>query len=117
MYHRAIDKFDLKAALEITWILVNIGNEYVDRTKPWALAKVDQEELAAVMYRLLELVRIIGVMLVPFLPSTSEKLLVQFGESGAIGDLSRALTWGGLIEGSVLVKGGVLFPRLEEKAA
>lgn len=115
MYHRAIDKFDLKAALEITWILVNIGNEYVDRTKPWALAKVNQEELAAVMYRLLELVRIIGVMLVPFLPRTAEKLLVQFGESGAIGDLSRALTWGGLIEGSVLVKGGVLFPRLEEK--
>lgn len=119
MYHRAIDKFDLKAALEIVWILVNIGNEYVDRTKPWALAKTDQDELAAVMYRLLELVRIIGVLLLPFLPTSSEKLLSQFGESGRIDgtDLSRTLAWGGLIEGSTLVKGPVLFPRFEEKSA
>lgn len=118
MYHRAIDKFDLKAALEIVWILVNIGNEYVDRTKPWALAKVDQDELAAVMYRLLELVRIIGILLLPFLPGSAQKLLGQFGECGRIdgSDLSRVLAWGGLTEGSTLTKGSILFPRLEEKS-
>lgn len=115
MYHRAIDRFDLKAALEIVWVLVNTGNEYVDRTKPWALAKTDMDGLAEVMYRLLELVRIIGVLLAPFLPNTSEKLLAQFGESGKVQDLAVALTWGGLIEGTTLVKGEPLFPRLEEK--
>jgi methionyl-tRNA synthetase len=116
MYHRAIDRFDLKAALEIVWIFAGIGNEYVDKMKPWALAKTDMDALAEVMYRLLELIRIIGLLLAPFLPTTSEKLLSQFGESGKVEDFDRALAWGGLIEGVRVVKGEPLFPRLEEKS-
>jgi methionyl-tRNA synthetase len=115
-YHNSIDAFDLKVALETVIKLMNAGNEYVERTKPWALAKTDMDALALVMYQLLELVRIIAVALTPFIPATAEKILAQYGEAGVITDLDTALTWGQLPENLQLTKGEPLFPRIEEAA-
>lgn len=113
-YHQAIGDFDLKLATEIIVKCMHAGNEHVEKTKPWALAKTDMDALAEVMYQLLELVRIIGVLLLPFIPTTAEKILAQYGESGKVSDLDMALTWGQLQENLQLTKGEPLFPRLEE---
>lgn len=113
-YHAAIEAFDLKMAVEIVVKLMHAGNEYVEVTKPWALAKTDMDALAEVMYQLLELIRIIGVLLLPFVPGTAEKILVQYGSAGSTKNLQESLIWGQLSEGVQLVKGEPLFPRFEE---
>ncbi len=112
-YHAAIAEFDLKRALEIVLKLVQAANEHVEVCKPWVLAKSDMEKLGEVMYQLLETVRIIGVLLQPFLPGTSEKILAQFG--GVTGGVSfeKNLAWGQLEIGTSLTKGEPLFPRIE----
>ena len=52
-------------------------NKYIDQTMPWALAKDPEKigRLATVLYNLLESVRIGGILLQPFLPDTSAKIL------------------------------------------
>lgn len=117
-YHAAIAAFDLKLAVETVVKLMNAGNEHVEKNKPWALAKTDMDKLAEVMYELLEIVRIIGVLLLPIIPNTAEKLLAQYGSAGKAQyekDLDQALTWGQLPQDIQLTKGEPLFPRIEEE--
>ncbi len=113
-YQKGMSEFDVKAAVESVLRLIAAGNEHVELSKPWVLAKSDTEKLSEVMYQLLEIVRIIGVLMTPFLPGSCEKLLAQYGEKGRIQDWARAVSWGQLEEGAQLVKGEILFPRIEE---
>lgn len=115
-YHAAISVFDLKRALEIVLRLIHAANEHVEMSKPWVLAKADMEKLGEVMYQLLETVRIIGVLLQPFLPATSEKILSQFGAQGSDVSFEKNLSWGMLEIGVTLTKGEPLFPRIEVAA-
>lgn len=59
-------------------------NKYIDETAPWVLAKSEESRprLEAVLYNLLECIRMLGVMLLPFLPRSAEKILAQLGISG-----------------------------------
>ena len=54
-------------------------NKYIDETTPWVLAKDEnkKERLATVLYNLLESIRICAILLSPFIPSTSKKILDQ----------------------------------------
>jgi methionyl-tRNA synthetase len=108
-YHENFAKFDLKAALEGILRLSDVANTYVEDKKPWVLAKEDQEELAKVMYKLLELIRHIGVMLLPFIPETAEKILSRIGTDKE----NASENWGELKKDSAVQKGEPLFPRLE----
>ncbi len=55
------------------------SNKYIDETTPWILAKDEsnKERLGTVIYNLLESIRCGAVLLQPFLPETSEKILKQ----------------------------------------
>ena len=59
--------------------LAKRANKYIDETEPWVLGKdeAQKERLATVLYVLLETIRFLGVLLKPFLPETSEKILAQ----------------------------------------
>ena len=59
-------------------------NKYIDETAPWVLAKSEESRprLEAVLYNLLESIRMLGVMLLPFIPRSAEKILAQLGVSG-----------------------------------
>ena len=56
-------------------------NKYIDETTPWALAKdeANKARLEAVLYNLLECIRILGVLLTPFIPDSCEKIAQQLG--------------------------------------
>ena len=56
-------------------------NKYIDETAPWVLAKSEESRprLEAVLYNLLECIRMLGVMLLPFLPRSAEKILPSWG--------------------------------------
>ena len=91
-------------------------NKYIDETMPWALAKDPDSisRLATVLYNLLESIRISAVLLEPFLPVTSEKILNQLNTQKR--DIESVQTFGQLENGICVTKKlEILFQRLDEK--
>jgi methionyl-tRNA synthetase len=107
-----IQRNELQTALMSVWTLVNRANQYVDQTAPFKLAKdpAQAARLDAVLYTLAETCRILGVLLVPFLPNTAEKIYQQLGLGAAPADF-RAAAWGGLNPGHRVAAPSPLFPR------
>lgn len=66
-------------ALEEIFILLRKSNKYIDETTPWILAKDESKKgrLSTVLYNLLESLRISSILLKPFIPDTSLKILEQ----------------------------------------
>ncbi len=105
----------LQAALVDIWGLVTQGNQYVDRTAPFKLAKdpAQAKRLDEVLYNLAETCRILAVLLWPFLPGTSARIYAQLGLSGEPDKLSAA-AWGGLQAGHRIGEPAALFPRKDK---
>ena len=93
-FSELLDRAELTQALDLVWVLVRRLNRYVEETQPWVLAKdeADPERLDEVLYNLVEGLRVTTLLLVPYLPQTSETLLAALGEDGrALAELgSRA---------------------------
>ncbi|MBQ7712635.1 MAG: methionine--tRNA ligase [Clostridia bacterium] len=79
-----MDELHIPEALERIFRLVQRANKYIDETCPWILAKDEAKKgrLADVLYVLLECIRIAGVLIEPFLPDTSAKVLASFDRLG-----------------------------------
>jgi methionyl-tRNA synthetase len=71
-------------ALDLIWTLVRRLNRYVEETRPWDLAKEESggDRLDQALYTLAEGLRVLTLLLVPYLPETSERLLTALGEQG-----------------------------------
>jgi methionyl-tRNA synthetase len=112
---RHVREFSTQRALASLWELVSSGNKHIDSEAPWQLAKdpAQRGRLASVLYGTLESLRVIAVLLSPFMPETSAKILAQIGSAAPPAPLERALAWGQLAAGAKIAKGEVLFPRIE----
>ena len=107
----------MNQALEAIWGLVQLGNQYIDKTAAWTLAKrpEDRARLHTVLYHAVEALRFLSVALYPFTPETSEEmkrqlgLVLNFSKPLLAGDLQ----WGGLLPGTKVAKGKALFPRID----
>ncbi|MDD7593495.1 MAG: methionine--tRNA ligase [Peptoniphilaceae bacterium] len=110
---KAMAHYDFQEGLEAIWSLIRRTNKYIDETAPWALAKdeAQKETLDTVLYRLVDSLRTIATLLIPFLPDTAPKMFEQLGfEREAYdraGELDRTPV------GAVVKKGEALFPRLD----
>jgi methionyl-tRNA synthetase len=108
-------------ALESIWELVAAGNRYVDRTEPWALVKRgDTERLSQVVYQVLETLRMIGVMISPFMPGKAAELRCQLGLDALLPSVERDLwprVFGGLSPGTRTRSQQPLFPRVDKDEA
>jgi methionyl-tRNA synthetase len=105
-------------ALMAIWELINQANKYIDSMAPWALAKDPGKagRLNTVLYQLLEVLRVVAVLISPFMPQTAEKIQRQLGiADGAGQNLAALQKWGELNPGGKVQKGESLFPRVEEK--
>ena len=73
------------------------------------------DELAFVIYNLLEAIRIAAHLLAPFMPQTSAEALrrIACADEAQCDDLRAACAWGGLAGGAPVEKGDPLFPRLQ----
>jgi methionyl-tRNA synthetase len=105
--------------LQKIWTLVDATNQYIDKTGPWNLAKTDagKERLKTVMYNSAESLRVLGVLLNPFMPDSMSSLMKQLGVQSSIEDQGMASleNWGGLKSGNQTQKAKQLFPRIEDK--
>ncbi|WP_027397591.1 methionine--tRNA ligase [Anaerovibrio lipolyticus] len=104
-------------AVKAVWAFIGRANKYIDETAPWALAKDEskKQELANVMYNLIESMRIISVMIAPYMPVTAEKVWQQLNIPGDFNDvrLDDIKTWGGTPAGMHIGEAQQLFPRIE----
>ncbi|RJP74611.1 MAG: methionine--tRNA ligase [Candidatus Abyssobacteria bacterium SURF_17] len=111
-----LDNLQFNSALEEIWTFIRRCNKYVEENAPWELAKKAESKtrLNAVLYNLAESLRIIAVLLAPFMPATAEKMLSQLGlDKAEEGTFESARKWGLLQEGSKIAPGEPLFPRVK----
>ncbi len=115
-YAAEMDHFAPHKALEEIFKVIQRANKYIDENTPWTLAK-DMEangaRLAHVLYNLLEAARICGILLIPFMPESMDKLFSQIGADASVRTWDSAAQWGGLSETAVVSKGENLFPRVD----
>jgi len=114
-YESNMEKFAFQTAITEVMKVSSRANKYIDETTPWILAKEKSKEsrLAAVLYNLLETIRICGVMLTPFMPESCEKILTQIGASSDIMTFDSAMHFGALPKEATVCKGDIIFPRLD----
>ena len=111
----AVDNAQLSKALEEIFKVVSRANKYIDETAPWVLAKneANKTRLCAVLYNLLETIRITSTLLYPFMPTTMPKVWEQIGASTDDVTYEAADKFGTLSQTVTVSKGGVLFPRID----
>ena len=104
-------------ALARLWEYVRLVNRYVDEQAPWALARdpAQRRQLDTVLYNQVESLRIIALLLFPFMPHTAASMWRQLGIQDEIATqhLSTAMVWGGTRPGTPIQPGEQLFPRIE----
>ncbi len=72
-----IDKLEISKVLEEIFDVLRASNKYIDDTTPWALAKDEKEKdrLATILYNILEAIRVTNILLRPFMPDATEKVI------------------------------------------
>ena len=112
---KLIEEAQLSKALEEIFKVVSRANKYIDETAPWVLAKSEENmpRLAAVLYNLLESIRICSGLLFPFMPKTMPKVWEQIGADESMTAYDTLGTFGVLPQNVTVHKGEVLFPRID----
>mgnify|MGYP002601898251 FL=1 len=118
-YEAEMERFQFQNALEQIFKTIQRANKYIDENAPWTLAKdpTNRGRLAAVMYNLLETVRICAVLLTPFIPDSAEKIFDQIGACPCCRTWEKANVWGSLRPDVTVHKGEALFPRIDAEKA
>jgi methionyl-tRNA synthetase len=107
-----LDQVDLTTALDEIWQRVKLLNRYVQDEQPWQLAKDDSltDRLDTVLYGLAEGLRVVSVILHPFMPDSAERLLTALGQEDLALEGAR---FGAVPGGTPCGELGQLFPRVE----
>lgn len=108
-----MDKFAFNKALEAIWTLIGRANKYIDEKTPWVLAKdpAKKDELCTVMHNLAETLRIVAILIYPYMHTTTEKIMERLGCSGEV-------VWEDAYvfdktAGLKVTQGPALFPRID----
>jgi len=108
-----MDEYRMADTMEAIMSLARRANKYIDETAPWVLSKDESnsERLGTVLYNLLESIRFIGVILAPFMPETSAKILDEIGTDKR--DFESLEKFGGLSAGGHVGEPVPLFARID----
>lgn len=74
VYEKAMNEYRFADALNFVWLVINAANKHIDETKPWELAKSNDEMFKSVIEKLLSDLYVISIHLNPFLPDTASKI-------------------------------------------
>jgi methionyl-tRNA synthetase len=111
----SMEKMQFSIALTQIWDLVRAGNKYIEATTPWNLAKTEESKdtLGSVLYHLLESLRVIAIMIQPFMTQSPKSMFHQLQLT------NEELTWNSIHQfgttksGKMVKKEKPVFPRLE----
>lgn len=109
-----MDQFSFNNALEEIWVVVRRANKYIDENTPWILAKneADKPRLDTVLHNLAEALRIVSILIHPFMHTTSAEIRKQLGLWYAEVAWEDAFVFE-MMEGEQVKKGNPIFPRLD----
>ena len=109
-----MDDLKINEAMNQIWHVISKANKYIDLCMPWVLAKEENKDrLNQVLYNLVETIRIIAVMLRPYMVEVPYKIFEQIGVNEELQTWDSARTFGLLENGTKVTKKENLFPRLE----
>ncbi len=113
-----VRSLEMHRALAAIFDLVNEANRYLETRAPWTAAKDPAlaEQVRTTLYTACEALRVIAILLEPFLPATAPAILDRLGYPEALHHTklpNDAIHWGKLPTGLVTQKGTPLFPRIE----
>ena len=106
----SLERADERDALRAIFALSDIGNKAFQASEPWKLRNEDPEKAKAILRTLVYLIRDLGVMVTPYMPSTGDKILAFVS--------SPSSTWNdcGTFNGELKVgEISLLFEKLEDK--
>jgi len=94
-YHRMVADFRFDRALAEVWELIRGLNQFLEEEQPWKKGD-DKAELERILGHALADLNLLATLLLPFLPTTAEKILATFADGQVHSDV------------------GVLFPKVDE---
>ena len=114
-FEKDMDAMEINSAIKGVWALISRANKYIDETAPWILAKDEAKatRLQTVMYNLAETLRVVAILVAPFIPSTSPKIYTQLGLEVPAEFLLTDAEFGKIADGTKVQKGEPLYPRIE----
>ena len=116
-FEAGLEKMQISPVIKEVWAFISRANKYIDETAPWVLAKAPEkkQELSNTMYNLMESLRIISVLISPFMPVTARRIWKQLGIEQSFEDvqLDDIKTFGGIPAGMHIGEAEQLFPRIE----
>ncbi len=101
-----MDKFEFHNALAEIWNFIRACNKYINEKEPW---KLEGKELQDILYTLVDSLRIVSILISPFIPATSGEINEQLGlKPGTLKDVGF-----GLLKGGEIKKGEHLFNKVK----
>jgi methionyl-tRNA synthetase len=117
VFDKSMEEFAFHKALMAIWEFISHLNKYIDVTAPWELAKKksNRKQLEALIYNLLEGLRIISGLIYPIMPDTAKLMQRHLGldPEAPFYLLDQLRTWNTIPSGTKLLKSIALFPRID----
>jgi methionyl-tRNA synthetase len=108
-------QFAISKAMDVIWKVVAEANRYFAAQEPWSLKKTDPARMATVLYVTAEVLRMVGILVQPYVPAAATKLLdlLAVDESArSFADLGKRMQ-----SGTPLPAPAPIFPRYVEEGA
>ncbi len=105
---KLLGQYQLNAALLKILEISNMGNRYFQNSEPWKLIKENETEAKRVLYVCANICRILGILIYPYMPTSSETLLGFLQEKPVA--FKKAKT---LVKGFDISEPKILFKKVE----
>ncbi len=116
-YLREMEQFGFNRALDAVWKYLVAINSYIVSREPWKRHKQQGSDaaLSRIIWIILEALRIVWVMMSPFMPQLSREALRRLGAKDEAFNL-KSFRWGRLATSVSIETGEALFPRIDTTA-
>ena len=113
-----MDEIAFNKSLSTLWDQIGLVNKYIDESAPWSLAKAgERERLDTVLWVLVESIRIVAILVYPFMPGSATEIWRLLGYRQRLESvrISDAKEWGRTSPGSNVGDLKSIFPRWDNK--
>ncbi len=106
-----IDNQAYSKALEVIWEVIKDANKYIDAEAPWKYKTTDPKRMDTILYCCCEIIRVVGILLQPFMPDSANRILNLIALSADKRSFSHLKT--PLISGVAIIEPKGVFPRYQ----
>ncbi|MBL7058075.1 methionine--tRNA ligase [Patescibacteria group bacterium] len=113
-YKKNLDDLQLDLSIRVVQEQISFLDNYITTVKPWELIRDNNPKTGEVIYNILERIRHIALMMLPFIPETADKILSAISldpEQEKQKGWETFTKWGGLLTDAEIKESAILFPR------